>query len=95
VTRAGDVRLVPTPGHSRGHQSVLVRTPGLTVCLAGDATFDAGQLGSGRLAGICEDPGAAARSVALLRELVADRPTVYLPSHDPDAARRLAALEPS
>lgn len=31
------IRLIQTPGHSRGHQSVLVRTAGGTLCVAGDA----------------------------------------------------------
>jgi glyoxylase-like metal-dependent hydrolase (beta-lactamase superfamily II) len=95
LTRDGRVRLVPTPGHSVGHQSVLVSGDGVTVCLAGDATFSDVQLRARRLAGICEDVGAAARTVAVLREQVAGAPTVYLPSHDADAARRLSALEPT
>lgn len=96
LTAAGDVWLVPTPGHSRGHQSVLL-TPsgGPTVCLAGDATFSEAQLLSGEQAGICEDAGDAARSAAVLRDLVADQPTVYLPSHDAGAASRLRALQPT
>jgi glyoxylase-like metal-dependent hydrolase (beta-lactamase superfamily II) len=95
LTRDGRVRVVPTPGHSRGHQLVLVEGDGVTVCLACDATFSDAQLRARRPAGICEDVGDAARTLAVFREQVAGARTVYLPSHDADAARRLAALEPT
>ena len=36
-----------TPGHTAGHQSVLVETSGGLVCLGGDAISDAGALGRG------------------------------------------------
>ena len=79
----GTVRAVPTPGHTRGHQSVLVSDGDRTVCLAGDASFDLGQVLTGTPAGICADVGRARRTLAILREQVADGRTVYLASHDP------------
>lgn len=39
------VRLLPTPGHTRGHQSVLVDTPGGLVVLGGDVAYTFRELG--------------------------------------------------
>ncbi|MGH2372336.1 MAG: N-acyl homoserine lactonase family protein, partial [bacterium] len=39
VTQTGDVRFVPTPGHTVGHLSVVVTTPEVSYLLAGDASY--------------------------------------------------------
>ena len=77
----GTVRAVPTPGHTRGHQSVLISDGSRWLCLAGDASFDRAQVEAGRVAGICENVAAARRTLAVLREQFG-APTVYLASHD-------------
>ena len=95
LTPDGAVRLVPTPGHTRGYQSVLVRSTGPNgerwVLLAGDASFDAGQARSGEVAGICDDVGAARRTLGAIRDQLRSGPTVYVTSHDPEGSARLAA----
>lgn len=45
------VRLLPTPGHTRGHQSVLVDTPEGLVVLGGDVAYTFRELGSGATEG--------------------------------------------
>jgi N-acyl homoserine lactone hydrolase len=45
------VRLLPTPGHTRGHQSVLVDTPDGLVVLGGDVAYTFRELGSGATEG--------------------------------------------
>ncbi|MEO0558333.1 MAG: N-acyl homoserine lactonase family protein [Bacteroidota bacterium] len=80
----GTVRAVPTPGHTRGHQSILISDGDRSVCLAGDASFDRLQVERGEVAGICEDIPAARRTLALLREQLSDGHTTYLASHDPN-----------
>jgi N-acyl homoserine lactone hydrolase len=45
------VRLLPTPGHSRGHQSVLVDAPDGLVVLGGDVAYTFRELGSGATEG--------------------------------------------
>ena len=40
------VRLLPTPGHTRGHQSVLVDTPDGLVVLGGDVAYTFRELGT-------------------------------------------------
>jgi glyoxylase-like metal-dependent hydrolase (beta-lactamase superfamily II) len=91
VTRAGDLFIVPTPGHSPGHQSVMLWENGLCYLFAGDATFNQSQLLKGQVAGICQNVAAAQHTIQRLRSHVAQVGTVYLPTHDPDAPRRLAA----
>ena len=45
------VRLLPTPGHTRGHQSVLVDTPSGLVVLGGDVAYTFRELGTGTTEG--------------------------------------------
>lgn len=93
LTRAGDVLLVPTPGHTYGHQSVIVRdgAAGVDFLLAGDAAYDAAQVQRGEVAGFVADVRAARHTLRVLQQHMAQKPTVLLPSHDPDAAQRLQA----
>lgn len=90
LTQAGDVFIVPTPGHSMGHQSVvLTDSDGTAYFFAGDASFDEAQLLAGGTAGIASDPVAMRASLAAIRQFAASTPTVYLPSHDPALRTRL------
>ena len=41
------VRLLPTPGHTAGHQAVLVETPDGLVVLGGDVAYSFRELGAG------------------------------------------------
>jgi N-acyl homoserine lactone hydrolase len=90
VTDAGDVRVVPTPGHTPGHVSVVVDEGDQVLFLAGDTSYTEQLLVDDALDGVAPDPAAARQSMARIRELATERPTVYLPAHDPEAAERLA-----
>jgi glyoxylase-like metal-dependent hydrolase (beta-lactamase superfamily II) len=102
LTEAGDVHLVSTPGHTAGHLSVVVRDEGHDLFLAGDTSYTEANLLTGRVDGVSSmgaGEDAAGQTLARIRAYAAERPTVYLPSHDPAAADRLAnrtpaALEP-
>lgn len=89
LTRAGDVALLPTPGHSPGHLSVLVREGDRDVLLAGDVSYSEAIMLEQRPDGVTTDRAASLRTLARVRELCLARPTVYLPSHDPEAVGRL------
>ena len=94
LTRAADVLLVPTPGHTFGHQSVIVRDAqeaGVDVLLAGDAVFSAAQVQTGEVAGIVADVKLARHTLQTIQQHAAQRPTLILPSHDADAALQLFA----
>jgi N-acyl homoserine lactone hydrolase len=88
----GTIRILATPGHSHGHQSVLV-TPadGPRVLLAGDAVYSEAALVDGTIDGICVSPAKARASIARLQALCREAPTVVAPTHDPQARERLEA----
>jgi glyoxylase-like metal-dependent hydrolase (beta-lactamase superfamily II) len=89
LTRAGDVLIVPTPGHSYGHQSVVLRDTRRDYLFAGDVTFDAGQLQQRVVGGISNDVPQARASLERVRAYVRGQPVLYLPSHDPASLERL------
>lgn len=90
LTRAGDLLLVPTPGHSYGHQSLLLLDGTLVYFFAGDLVFNQAQLLAQGLQGIAQDLGQARTTLEHTLRLVRSTPTVFLPSHDPDSLQRLA-----
>jgi N-acyl homoserine lactone hydrolase len=90
VTEAGDVVVVGTPGHTPDHLSVAVEDQGITYFLAGDTSYDERQMLAGRIDGVCADDDLASATLSAIRDLARDRPTVYLPTHDPESAARLA-----
>ena len=94
VTDAGDVRIVPTPGHTPGHVSVVLDEGDTVLFLAGDTSYDQGLMVEGAIDGVCPNPDAARESMKRIRELCASRPTVYLPGHDAGAGERLEQRSP-
>ncbi len=87
----GRVVAVGTPGHTPGHISVIcVDDAGLHVMLAGDATDSLEQLHSLRPDAVAPDTRIHIRTMEAILAHSAGHPTVYLPSHDPDSAARLA-----
>jgi N-acyl homoserine lactone hydrolase len=67
-----------TPGHTAGHQSVLVETANGVVCLGGDAISDAGALKRGLPAFVFWSVDQAQAS---LKKIAASASTIY-PGHD-------------
>jgi N-acyl homoserine lactone hydrolase len=90
VTSAGDVRFVPTPGHTVGHLSVLVTAPEVTYFLAGDASYTQELMLREQIDGVSLDRHTARRTLENIHAFSRTTPTVYLPSHDPDTPDRLA-----
>jgi len=91
LTEAGDVVAVATPGHTADHLSVLVQESDATVFLAGDASYDEQLMLAGRVDGVSADEHVARATLDAITRLTQARPTVYLPTHDPQSAARLAA----
>jgi N-acyl homoserine lactone hydrolase len=77
------VELIPTPGHTLGHQSVLVRFDGRTEILAADAIVLRESLEG--VPGVWRDPEAGAESVRRLVQLADAEDAELLVGHDPDA----------
>ena len=59
--------------------------------LAGDASDTLEQLHARRADAVAPDPKVHAATLDTILSHCAQHPTVYLPSHDPDSAARLAA----
>jgi N-acyl homoserine lactone hydrolase len=89
LTDAGDVRIVPTGGHTAGHVSVVVDEGERVLFLAGDTSYNEELLVEGALDGVAPNPTQARVTMERIRELGLQRPTVYLPTHDAGAAARL------
>jgi N-acyl homoserine lactone hydrolase len=91
LTRAGDVTLVSTPGHSFGHLSVVLQQEGHSLFFAGDTSYTQDLLLAGAVDGVTLKERAARQSMQRIQRYLRETPTVYLPSHDPESARRLEA----
>ena len=79
--------------HSRpyaDHLSVVVEDGDKAVFIAGDASYSEATMLAGAIDGVSDDEGQAAATLAAIQTFAASTPTIYLPAHDPDAARRLA-----
>jgi glyoxylase-like metal-dependent hydrolase (beta-lactamase superfamily II) len=88
----GRIVAVETPGHTPGHLSLIcVDDSDRHVMLAGDATDSLEQLHARRADAVGPDPKVHVATLETILAHCAQHPTVYLPSHDPDSAARLAS----
>ena len=88
LTKAGDVLVVPTPGHTPHHISVVVcGSPSLFI--AGDTSYSQQLLIAGKVDGVSPNENDARATLAKIAALAKERPLVYLPSHDPQSEERL------
>jgi N-acyl homoserine lactone hydrolase len=87
----GSLTLLPTPGHTRGSLSMLVRREnGSPLLLVGDVTYTAQMLELGQLPGV-GDRGWLRVTAAKVRQLKAHLGGLtILPAHDPEAAEHLS-----
>jgi N-acyl homoserine lactone hydrolase len=90
VTQAGDVHFVPTPGHTPGHLSVVIRAADMTYFLAGDASYTQDLMLAGQVDGVSTDRAIARQTLERVHAFCRATPTVYLPTHDPNTPDRLA-----
>jgi len=93
LTKAGDVTLVSTPGHSPGHLSVIVREGDTSIFLAGDTSYAQDFLLDQVVDGVSPDESAARITLTRILRYAQQTPTVYLPAHDPESASRLEARQ--
>ena len=94
LTEAGDVTLVPAPGHTPGQIAVLVEDGDHSVFLAGDSSYTQDAMLRGAVDGVGSDEQAERVTHERIRAYAEATPTVYLPSHDPETAVRLAERRP-
>ena len=86
----GSVRLVSTPGHSAGHQSVVLRLRDREALLCGDAAYTHDAIENGTVPYIVEDEHRYKRSLREIQLYLEQTPdTLVVPGHELAAMRLL------
>jgi N-acyl homoserine lactone hydrolase len=86
----GSIRLVFTPGHSAGHQSLVLRLAGRELLITGDAAYRHATITDDELPVFYDDEHRFRRSVAEIRRYIEHTPgAVVICGHDPDGWARL------
>ena len=89
----GSVRLLATPGHSRGHLSVLLRLRERDALLCGDAVYTLDTLRDAHPPAILDDEHRWRRSLREIQLWLRERPgTLVVPGHDLAAFEALQPL---
>ena len=89
VTTQGDVIVVPTPGHTAAHVSVIVRDDDCYFFLAGDTSYTEQALIERQVDGVSPNAKVALQTIDNILEFAENQRLVYLPSHDPQSTVRL------
>jgi N-acyl homoserine lactone hydrolase len=77
----GSVTVISTPGHTRGHQSLLVRLDGQTVFLLADAAYLIDKMRSRSLPGILWSPDAIIASWDRIEEIERSEHALLITTH--------------
>jgi len=85
--------IVPTPGHTPGHVSVIVVDGNISHFLAGDTSYTQQFLVEKKVDGVSPSVALSMRTIQTILRYAQDSPTVYLPAHDPESAKRLETVE--
>lgn len=91
LTADGSLVAVPVPGHARGQIAVVAVEETGHVLIAGDTAYTEKQLLDRHPDGVSLSARAAVRSMSTVLAHAREHATVFLPSHDPESAARLAA----
>jgi N-acyl homoserine lactone hydrolase len=89
VTSKGDVKVIATAGHTPAHVSVIAVNEDITYFLAGDASYSEENLLKKIADGVGLNPNISVDTMQRIITYAKSHPTVYLPTHDPNSARRL------
>jgi N-acyl homoserine lactone hydrolase len=89
LTKAQDVLLIPTAGHTAGHLSVGVLEDDHALFLAGDTSYTQRLMLEEAVDGVAPDEQVSRQTLQRIHAYTQQVPTVYLPSHDPEARARL------
>jgi N-acyl homoserine lactone hydrolase len=89
VTAKGDVKVVPTYGHTPAHISVIAINEDVHYFLAGDTSYSEENLLHKIADGVSPDPNQAVDTMQNILSFASQHPTVYLPTHDPNSELRL------
>jgi glyoxylase-like metal-dependent hydrolase (beta-lactamase superfamily II) len=89
LTEAGDVTLVPLPGHTLGQIGAVVNEGDRALLFAGDSSYSEELMLRGVVDGVAPKDAIAELTHERIRTFAASTPTVYLVAHDPQSAARL------
>lgn len=93
ITNAKDIILIETPGHTYHHCSVLIKTDERYIMFAADICYSQQQLLDEKFPGNNTDNEPAKDTYDKVKTFAKKHPTVFIPSHDADALKRLENLE--
>jgi N-acyl homoserine lactone hydrolase len=93
ITKAKDLFLIATPGHSEGHCSVVLKTDDVDIIFAGDVVYEQFQLREDTHIGVNASQKDSVQTFKKLKTYMRKYPSVFLPSHDPLALKRLENKE--
>ncbi len=86
----GSVRLVATPGHTHGHQSVILRLKDREALVTGDAVYFTRTIDDERRGWVMADEHKWHRSIGEIRLYRRENPeALIIPGHDPDEWAKL------
>ncbi|MGB3801665.1 MAG: N-acyl homoserine lactonase family protein, partial [Lewinella sp.] len=89
LTKAEDLVLVETPGHTRGHCSVFLKTDYGLICFGGDLVGDQERLFKNSFAATIQNEAENRESCRRMLQLADEQPVIFLSSHDADNEERL------
>lgn len=89
LTEAEDMVLVGTPGHTRGHCSVLLKTDDGLICFGGDLVGDQERLFRHSFPATIQNVADNRESCRRMLELADEQPVIFLSSHDAGNEERL------
>jgi N-acyl homoserine lactone hydrolase len=90
LTDAGDIVAVATPGHTADHISVVVQDDDTEFFLAGDTSYNESLMLARRVDGVSPSERMSGATLDAIGRFSQIRPTVYLPTHDPQSGARMA-----
>ena len=93
LTKAGNLRIIHTPGHTKGHCSISLETDEGLLFFGGDVSYTQQQLLNNGHSGGDAEPKKSIETYQKLKALAQKTPLIYLPSHDSEAGERLMKME--
>ena len=91
MTSDGAITVIPTPGHTSGHASVVVRRKEAVYFLAGDTSYTEDKLLGLEADAVTSTPAQMRATQEKIAAFARTEPVVYLPSHDVGSVGRLRA----
>jgi N-acyl homoserine lactone hydrolase len=89
INQSEDLFYVPTPGHTMGHSSIVFKTDHFDILFAGDTSYFQSQVLENEIPGVNANYKKTHETYEKIKAYAKIRPTIYLPSHDPEAGQRL------